>query len=146
MKMKQKGIGKAVFKAGKAIWRMFPVILGTILLVSIANTLIPKSFYTSVFRGNIFDPLFGSAIGSILIGNPIVSYIIGGELLKKGISLVAVTAFIISWVTVGLVQFPAESSILGKKFAIIRNISAFILAIISAVLTVLILNLFGLPV
>lgn len=140
--MNNQSFKQAVYKAGKALWRMAPVIIGTILLVSIANTLIPKSFYTAVFNGNlILDPFIGSLIGSILVGNPIVSYILGGELLNKGISLIAVTAFIVSWVTVGIVQFPAESSILGKKFAIIRNITAFILSIIAAIITVLILNI-----
>jgi uncharacterized membrane protein YraQ (UPF0718 family) len=130
----------SVKKAGKSLWRMFPIILGTILLVSLANTLIPKSFYTSIFGGNIIDPIIGSAVGSILAGNPVVSYILGGELLKHGISLIAVTAFILSWVTVGLVQLPAEASILGKKFALTRNITAFILSIFGAVITVIIFN------
>ncbi len=141
-KMTENNLKEAVYKAGKALWRMFPVILGTILLVSIANTLIPKSFYTTIFTENILlDPFLGSIIGSVLVGNPVVSYILGGELLKQGVSLIAVTAFILAWVTVGIVQFPAEASILGKKFAIIRNITAFILAIIAAILTVFILNL-----
>ena len=69
-----------------------------------------------------------------------VSYIFAGELLKQGISLIAVTAFIVSWVTVGIVQIPAESAILGKRFTLIRNLTAFIFAIIVAILTVLILN------
>jgi len=70
-----------------------------------------------------------------------VSYIFAGELLKQGISLIAVTAFIVSWVTVGVIQIPAESAMLGKKFTLIRNISAFIFAIIVAIITVLILNI-----
>ena len=40
----------------------------------------------------------------------------------------------------GLVQLPAESMLLGKKFAIIRNITAFIFAMIVAVVTVTILG------
>jgi len=61
-------------------------------------------------------------------------------MLKQGVGLIAVTAFLVSWVTVGLIQFPAESTILGKKFAILRNISAFILSIIVAIITILILG------
>jgi len=80
-------------------------------------------------------------IGSISAGTPIVSYILGGEMLKQGISLIAVTAFLVTWVTVGFIQIPAESIILGKRFAIWRNLSAFVLSIIVAFATVLILNL-----
>lgn len=130
----------SVKKAGKSLWRMFPIILGTILLVSLVNTLIPKSLYVLIFDGSFIDPVIGASAGSILAGSPVISYILGGELLKQGISLIAVTAFILSWVTVGIVQLPAEASILGKKFAIVRNISAFILSIFGAVITVIILN------
>jgi uncharacterized membrane protein YraQ (UPF0718 family) len=128
---------KATIKAIKALWNFFPLFFGTILLISLISVLVPKSFYIFVFRGNIFlDSFFGSLIGSISAGNPITSYVFGGELLKQGISLIAVTAFLVSWVTVGVVQLPAESAILGKKFTLLRNFTSFILAIIVAILTV----------
>jgi len=62
-------------------------------------------------------------------------------MLERGVSLIAVTAFIVAWVTVGVVQFPAEVAILGKRFAIARNAVAFISAIIVALITSLILML-----
>jgi uncharacterized membrane protein YraQ (UPF0718 family) len=61
-------------------------------------------------------------------------------MLNQGVSLLAVTAFLIAWVTVGIIQLPAESTILGKRFSLLRNISAFFLAIIGAILTILILE------
>lgn len=128
---------ESVIKAGKGIWNSLPILLGVILLISLANALIPKSIYSRIFNGNIFvDPLFGSIIGSILAGNPITSYVIAGELLAAGVSLIAVTAFIVSWVTVGLIQLPAESMLLGKRFAITRNITAFICSMLVALITV----------
>ena len=133
-------IKKATAKAAKSLWKSLPIILGTILLVSL-TALIPKIFYTKVFTNNIFiDPLIGALLGSISAGNPITSYIFGGELLKQGISLIAVTAFLVAWVTVGLVQLPAESALLGKKFAILRNVSSFILSILIGIVVVLILG------
>lgn len=132
---------EAVIKAAKSLYQTLPILIGVLLLVSLANALIPKTFYSTVFRNNIFlDPFIGSAIGSILAGNPITSYIIGGELLKQGISLVAVTAFLVAWVTVGMVQLPAESVMLGKKFAVVRNITAFLFSIIVAIITTIIVG------
>lgn len=132
---------EAINKSAKAIYRALPILLGVILLVSLANALIPKSAYAALFRGNyILDPLIGGAAGSILAGNPITSYVIGGELLTQGISLMAVTAFIIAWVTVGIVQLPAEAMLLGKRFAITRNALSFVFSIIAAILTVAILG------
>lgn len=132
---------ESFLKAGRALGKVFPMILGTILLVSLISALIPESFYLSVFNKNIFfDSIVGSLIGSVSAGNPITSYIFGGEMLNQGVGLIAVTAFLVSWVTVGLIQLPAESLILNKKFAIIRNLSSFVFAIVVAVLTVLILG------
>jgi uncharacterized membrane protein YraQ (UPF0718 family) len=142
--MNIKRIKESIIKASKMLWKALPLILGTILLVSLITTLIPQAFYSKVFTNNqILDPCIGCAIGSISAGNPVVSYILGGELLEQGVSLIAVIAFIVAWVTVGLVQLPAESFMLGKRFAIIRNLSAFILAIIVAIITSAILGVLG---
>jgi uncharacterized membrane protein YraQ (UPF0718 family) len=52
----------------------------------------------------------------------------------------AVTAFIVSWVTVGIIQFPIEAKALGKRFTFLRNLSSFVFSIIIAFITVLILE------
>ncbi len=133
---------KSIIKASISLAKVLPLILGTILLVSLLTTIVPESFYTKFFNKNIIlDSFIGGIIGSISAGTPIISYILGGEMLKQGISLIAVTAFLVAWVTVGFIQLPAESITLGKKFAILRNLSAFALSIIVAFATVLILNL-----
>jgi len=115
-----------------------------ILIVSMINTLVPKSLYSRVFSGNIFsDSIIAALLGSILTGNPVSAYILGDGFLKNGVSLIAVTAFLTSWTTVGIIQLPAESMVLGKKFAIFRNISAFTMSIITAIITVYIVSLLG---
>ena len=106
-------------KAAKGLWNAFPMILGTVLLISLISAIVPKSFYVSVFSKNSFlDSFIGSLVGSISAGNPITSYIFGGELLKQGVSLIAITAFLVAWVTVGVIQFPFEATTLGKKFTL----------------------------
>lgn len=124
------------------IVNVLPILVGVILLVSMIQVLVPKHFYQSLFTGNTLkDSVIGSAIGSVLAGNPVSAYILGGGFLKNGVSLTAVSAFIVAWTTVGIVQLPAESMLLGKKFAIYRNITAFVFAIVVAVITTGILNL-----
>lgn len=133
---------KAIAKSALSLGKVLPLIAGTVLLAGLINSLIPKSFYLTVFYNNaILDSLIGTIIGSISAGTPITSYILGGELLNQGVSLVAVTAFLVAWVTVGAVQLPAEIAILGKKFALLRNATAFILAIAVAIITVFVLKL-----
>ena len=124
--------------------QVIPQILGILLLVSLLLTVIPPEWYGIVFSGRpLADPVAGAAIGSIAAGNPVTSYVIGGELLNTGISLTAVTAFIVAWVTVGVIQLPMEMNILGKRFAIARNLCGFIFAILIAILTEVTLSLLG---
>lgn len=135
-------IKKAAISAAKPLYRALPVITGVILLVSLLSTIIPKSAYSKLFSMNIIvDPLIAAALGSILAGNPVTSYILAGEFLNLGISLVAITAFLVSWVTVGIVQLPAEIYMLGRNFAITRNALSFIFSIIIAILVVLFLGI-----
>jgi uncharacterized membrane protein YraQ (UPF0718 family) len=132
---------ESILKSLKALYMMLPVIIGTVLLLSLITPLIPKSFYLNVFRKNVFlDSIIGSIFGSISAGNPITSYILGGEFLKEGVSLVAVTAFLVAWVTVGLIQLPAEAVIIDKKFALIRNLTSFLFSIIVGIVTAVIVN------
>jgi uncharacterized membrane protein YraQ (UPF0718 family) len=133
-------------KAGKKTWfnfkRVIPVILGVFLLISFLNAAIPEKFYSKLFSGiPVLDALIGAIVGSISAGHPLTSYVIGGEFLDQGVAFVAVIAFLLTWVTVGIIQIPAESLILGKKFAVVRNITAFVSAIVIAVLVVLTLGI-----
>ena len=140
--MKPKSIKFAIIKSARALWKTMPMIFGTILFVSLISTIIPKSFYIKIFSNNIIlDSFAGSLVGSVSIGTPIISYILGGQMLEQGVSLIATTAFLVAWVTVGVMQLPVESVVLGKRFTFLRNFSAFILAIIVAILTVLILKI-----
>lgn len=140
--MNSENTKKALFATLRNFKQILPIILGVIMLVSLFLVLIPSSFYVGIFTGNtILDPIMGAGIGSISSGNPIISYILGGELLSQGVSLIAVIAFILSWVTVGIIQLPAESMMLGRKFAITRNIVSFISSIIIAILAVVTLSL-----
>ena len=133
----QKSIVNSFYRALKSFSTALPMLLGVILLMGLFRTFVSKKMISSVFTGEmLYDTLLGTIIGSISAGNPITSYIIGGELLKNGVSLFAVTAFIVAWVTVGIVQFPAEAGILGKRFAITRNTLSFILAIVVSIATV----------
>jgi hypothetical protein len=135
-------------EAGRKTWNNIktavPMVIGVLLLVNLLNPLL-NNFYPKVFIGNYFlDPFLGAIGGSVSFGIPLTSYVAGGELLSEGVSLLAVTAFLLSWTTVGLAMLPLEITYLGKKFAIWRNIINFFFSIIIAVLTIVTLNILGL--
>ncbi len=145
MKNQQKPSFFAVLKKSSlSFLAMAPLLLGVIGLVGIFQVLVTPEFLASLFRGNILlDTLIGTLSGAISAGNPIVSYLIGGELVDQGISLFAVSAFIISWVTLGFIQLPAEVEIFGGQFTLYRNILAFIFTMFIAVATTLTWQLFS---
>jgi len=91
----------------------------------------------------LLDSLRGAGIGSILAGNPVNSYVISEQLLGDGVSVFAVAAFIISWVTVGIAQLPAEALTLGTRFAVLRNSLSFLLSVPIALLTAMFVALSG---
>ncbi len=141
--MNPQKLQKSFKKTNNGMLKMLPLILGILLLVSMLNILVPKEIYVKIFTGNvIFDAFKGSLLGSILTGNPITGYVLADNFLKNGVSLVAVTAFLTAWVTVGIVQLPAEIYALGKRFALARNIISFLFSILVALVTVLILTIF----
>ena len=135
---------QAVRSALNQIKNLLPIMIGVVFLVGLYSAFISEEFLASLFSGSMWwDSLWGASIGSVFAGNPINSYIIGGQLLELGVSLVAVTAFICSWVNVGLLQLPAEIAALGWKFAVVRNLSCFGLSMAISFVMMFILNLFG---
>ena len=133
---KQPALKMSFLKALQSLKNFLPIIIGMLLLINLIN-LFANSYYSKIFTNNsILDPLIGALAGSLSFGIPITSYIVGGELLKQGISLITITAFIMTWTTVGVAMLPLETKFLGKKFAIVRNILNFIFAIIISILVV----------
>lgn len=128
-------------------WRIFktslPITAGILLIISLLNVFL-QDWYAKIFTGNaLIDPFIGALVGSISFGIPLTSYIVGGELLLQGITLLAVTAFIMAWATVGVAMLPLEAMYLGKRFAFARNGINFIFSIVIAILTIYTLNIFN---
>jgi len=118
-------------KASKLFFSILPMLLATIGLVGLLQTYVSSEMSHALFRGDILvDTLMGTFSGGVSVGPPIISYIIGGELMNEGISVYAISAFILSWVSLGLVQLPFEASVLGLRFMLVRNLLALIFALL----------------
>ncbi|HHD64178.1 MAG TPA: permease [Desulfobulbaceae bacterium] len=140
-KIQRPSFPKVLKKSSLSFLAMAPLLLGIIGLVGLFQVLITPKMLASLFRGNaLVDTVIGTFVGAAAAGNPVVSYLLGGELLAQGISLYAVTAFILSWVTLGFIQLPAEVDVFGGRFVLYRNVLAFIFTMIIAVLTTLTLR------
>ena len=132
---------EALKKSVNQLRSMVPVLLGVILLTGLFHRFISKELIFTVFQGRgLTDAVAGTLLGSILAGNPMNSYVIGETLLDMGVSLYAVTAFMFAWVSIGLVQLPAEIAALGRLYAVSRTLAALVLCIPMALLTAFIVG------
>ena len=105
------------------------MLLAVIGLIGLFKAYITPEMLKTLFNGaTLHDMLIGTAVGGISVGQPFLSYIIGGELLDHGASFYGVTAFILSFVTLGVVQLPMEFGIFGLRFTLVRNLLSLIFA------------------
>ena len=142
--MNKKPLTKIFIKSLKGLLNALPMMIGVVLVIGIMKSFISFDSIAGMFTQNkIIDTAIGAFLGSILAGNSINSYIIGNELIISGVSLFAVTAFIISWVTVGFVQMPMEREFLGTRFTLTRNILSILYAILISLSTVWLLGVFS---
>ncbi len=120
------------------------MLLAVVGLVGIFKTYVTPEMIKALFNGSMLhDMIVGVGVGAVSVGQPFVSYIIGGELLKEGASFYGVAAFILSFVTLGVVQLPMEFGIFGARFTLWRNFLSFVFSFFVAYLTVLSVEMFG---
>ncbi len=144
MKPQRPTFKKALSNAFKTLYTIFPMLLAVIGLVGLFETYITPEMLQSLFNGSpLYDTFVGTLVGGVSVGQPFLSYIIGGELLEEGISLYAVTAFILSFVTLGVVQLPFEYTLFGLRFTVVRNLLSLLFALIIAWAAVASVGLFS---
>lgn len=119
------------------------MILGIIMLISLISLSLSNDKISLFLNHNWYDPILSATFGSLMAGNPVTSYVIGGELLKLNVTMVAIISFLVAWVSVGFIQLPAEMNLLGKKFALLRNLISFVFSICVAFVSVFVVNLLG---
>ena len=123
----------ALKKSAKDMFSMIPMILAIIGLVGLFEGFVTRQMLASLFEGNpVTDTLIGTFSGMIAVGQAMISYILGGELLDQGVSLYAVAAFVLAWVTLGIVQLPMEIEVFGGRFVLYRNVLALVSTILVA--------------
>lgn len=73
-------------------------------------------------------------LGAVLFIPAIIAFPLAASLIDSGASIIVAAAFITTLTMVGIITLPLEIKELGKKFAILRNLLSFIIAIIIAFL------------
>ena len=107
-----------------------PILLWVILLIAIVQYYFPFASLAKL-ANNFWGILLSWIIGSISTWNPINSYIIANELWPIYEYGLVISVFLITWVTVWIVQIPVESYYFWKKYTLLRNSLAFISSFIA---------------
>ncbi len=109
-----------------AIFVIIGVLQNFLSKESVGNFLLKFSGIKGIFTGTI--------VGAIMMGPVATGYPIGNYLLENSAPISLVSSFLASWVMIGIVSLSFEIKNLGKRFAIVRNIFAFISIIIIALI------------
>lgn len=123
-------------KSLKIAWNMFlkilPLLLLTLTIVSIALFFLPDDVIANYLNGNgiVIGSLIATMIGSVSLLPGFITFPLCGLLLKQGVSFTVLAAFTTSLMMVGIVTYPIEAKYFGRKLTIIRNVAAFIMALI----------------
>jgi len=122
--------------------KVLPIVIGVLGLASLLAAALPAGALARFLpMEGTFGPLLGAVVGGVAAGHPLTSYVLAGEFGSAGIGLATITAFIVSWVTVGLVHIPIESATLGMRFALWRNAISFASAVIIGYLAAIVMPL-----
>ncbi len=116
--------------------RMLPLLLAIFGLIGLFQEFAPPdlvSRYLSASSGAL-ALLISTLAGSVSIGPPLAAYPIAETLLASGAWPPTIAAFILSWITVGVITLPFEATVFSWRFALMRNGISFVMAMVSGLL------------
>jgi uncharacterized membrane protein YraQ (UPF0718 family) len=128
---------QGAIKAGAAsLLNLLPLLLAIFALVGLFQEFLPPQLIESVMgQGRqLVSLLVGGLVGAVSIGPPLAAYPLAGALLENGAWPPAVAAFIMSWISVGVVTLPFEAKVFSWRFALLRNGLTLVAALFSGLL------------
>lgn len=122
--------------AGRSLWMLLPLLVAVFGLVGLFQVFLsPEQVERFMGAANGWlSLLVGGAIGAVSIGPPLAAYPLAGSMLDAGAWPPAVAAFIVSWISVGIITLPFEAATFSLRFALLRNSVNFGLALLIGLL------------
>ncbi len=113
---------------------MIGEIIAIIFLIGLILTFIPPETIKNLLgTSNVINStIICAVVGSITLIPAFVAFPLVSSLVNYGASIIPAVAFLTTLTMVGFVTFPLEKKEFGFKFALIRNILSFGLALIIA--------------
>jgi len=127
---------QSLVAARQTLWRMIPLLLAIFALIGLFQEFVPQAMIQR-WLGNenhLLSLLIGGLVGAIAIGPPVAAFPIAGSFIATGAWPPAAAAFIVSWVSVGVITLPVEAHVFGWRFALWRNLITFLAALLIGLL------------
>ena len=135
-KKTQMALRKAAFKLGNSLPIFLVLMSGFALIITfIPAELIQKYIGTESGIRGIATAI---GLGSISVMPGFAAFPLCAALKGRGIPYYIIAAFSLSLMNVGIVTFPLEKKFLGLKVAVIRNILAILVCIITVIVVKLV--------
>jgi uncharacterized membrane protein YraQ (UPF0718 family) len=127
--------------AALSLRKLLPLLIAVFGLVGLFQEFLPAQLVTKWLgeSSGFLALLLGATAGAIAIGPPLAAYPLAGSLIDAGAWPPAVAAFILSWISVGVITLPFEAQTFGSRFALLRNSISFIAAMLCGLLLGLLL-------
>lgn len=127
---------QALIKALVKFVNLLPMLLVIIVLIGLIFGFIPPELIKDYLGSgqNVLEVVFAAIFGAITMIPSLVALPLAGSLVEAGASYTPIAAFITTLTMVGFVTLPIEIKEMGKKLTILRNVFAFIFAIIISLL------------
>jgi uncharacterized membrane protein YraQ (UPF0718 family) len=121
--------------------KMFPMLIMIVIIIGLILGFLSPELISSIVgsQSGILGVLFIGVFGSVMHIPALLAFPLSASLLENGASITIIATFILTLTMVGIITLPLEIKELGKKFAILRNVFSFIIAIIIALIMGLLL-------
>ncbi|PLX82965.1 MAG: permease [Desulfuromonas sp.] len=123
---------QSLMVARKALVSLLPLLVAIFSLVGLFQEFVPpeliERWLGAASGGEAL--IVGGALGAVAIGPPLAAFPLAGSMLEAGAWAPAVAAFIVSWISVGVITLPYEASVFGSRFALLRNVLSFLIALL----------------
>lgn len=125
---------KSLKTAVKVFVKMLPLLLKTLIIVSIVLYFLPDYIIAKYLGSSNMSlgVVLGALFGSISLLPGFITFPLAGLLLKEGVSYTVLAVFTTTLMMVGAVTFPIEREIFGTKLTVARNVSGLIIALITS--------------
>lgn len=118
--------------AGRSLRKLIPLLIAVFGMVGLFQVFLsPQQVEQALGASNGWMSLFlGGALGAVSIGPPLAAYPLAGSMLDAGAWPPAVAAFVICWISIGVITLPFEASVFSVRYALLRNSIGFVVALL----------------